>query len=314
MAGKDSGDTQVVGAGGPTMDLPDRAEVVIVGGGVRGVSIAYHLARAGWEDVLLLERHALTAGSTWHAAGLITAAGFADETTLWMSEYTRRLYQCLEDETGLATGFMPIGHIHVATTPARLEAMKREQAFQRGFGLETELISAAEVAEMWPMARTDDIVGAIYNPNDGRANPVDVTMSLARGARERGARIVEGVGVDGLVRDATRVTGVATAEGDIGADHVVLAAGMWTRPAAASQEAATRTAVLLGPVVQPRELKTLRIRLESYGARRTRSPFLGAQDGARFLVEFDHEPGGGADIADSSADRPHHRFLGSWRP
>ncbi|MET0911986.1 MAG: FAD-dependent oxidoreductase, partial [Acidimicrobiales bacterium] len=217
-----------------TSDLPDRAQVVIVGGGIIGTSIAYHLTKAGWTDVLLLERHQLTAGTTWHAAGLITSAGFTDETTLWMSEYSRDLYERLEAETGLATGFMKIGHLHLATSPQRLEAMRREHAFQSGFGIESHLIGAAEVAEMWPMARVDDVLGAIYNPNDGRANPVDVTMSLARGARDGGARIIQGVGVSALRVTDGRVTGVDTDRGPVEAEHVVLACGMWTRELAAA--------------------------------------------------------------------------------
>ena len=217
-----------------TGDLPQRAQVVIVGGGVIGTSIAYHLTKVGITDVLLLERHQLTAGTTWHAAGLITSAGFTDETTLWMAEYSRDLYERLESETGFATGFMKIGHLHLATSPQRLEAMRREHAFQTGFGVESHLISAAEVAEMWPMARVDDVLGAIYNPNDGRANPVDVTMSMARGARDGGARIVQGVGVSGLRVTDGRVTGVDTDRGPVEADQVVLACGMWTRDLAAA--------------------------------------------------------------------------------
>ena len=217
-----------------TQDLPQRAQVVIVGGGVIGTSIAYHLTKVGVTDVLLLERHQLTAGTTWHAAGLITSAGFTDETTLWMAEYSRDLYERLEEETGFATGFMKIGHLHLATSPPRLEAMRREHAFQTGFGVESHLISAAEVAEMWPMARVDDVVGAIYNPNDGRANPVDVTMSMARGARDGGARIVQGVGVSGLRVTGGRVTGVDIDRGPVEADQVVLACGMWTRDLAAA--------------------------------------------------------------------------------
>src|SRR5690349_13389472 len=218
---------------GDGSEVPDRAQIVVVGGGIIGTSIAYHLTRAGRTDVCLLERHQLTAGTTWHAAGLITSAGFTDETTLWMSEYSRRLYQRLEAETGLATGFLPIGHLHLATTPHRVEAMRREHAFQAGFGIESEVISAAEVADLWPMARVDDVLGAVWNPNDGRVNPVDVTMSLARGARDGGARIEQGVGVTGLRVVDGRVVGVDTDRGPVEAEQVVLACGMWTRDLAA---------------------------------------------------------------------------------
>ncbi len=211
----------------------DRAQVVVVGGGVIGTSIAYHLTKVGVRDVLLLERHQLTAGTTWHAAGLITSAGFSDETTLWLSEYSRDLYERLEAETGLATGFLRIGHLHLATTPPRLEAMRREHAFQSGLGIESEIVSADEVARHWPMAKVDDVLGAVWNPNDGRANPVDVTMSLARGARDGGARIRQGVAVSGLRVVDGRVVGVETDEGPVEAEQVVLACGMWTRDLAA---------------------------------------------------------------------------------
>jgi len=212
----------------------DRAQVVVVGGGVIGTSIVHHLTSAGVGDVLLLERHQLTAGTTWHAAGLITSAGFSDETTLWMAEYSRQLYQRLEAETGLATGFLPIGHLHLATTPQRLEAMRREHAFQVGFGIESEVVSAEEVARHWPMAMVDDVLGAVWNPNDGRANPVDVTMALARGARDGGARIEQGVSVTGLRVDDGRCVGVETDRGPVEAEQVVLACGMWTRELAAT--------------------------------------------------------------------------------
>src|SRR5450631_1533288 len=141
--------------------LPSRARVVVVGGGVIGTSIAYHLVQLGWTDVLLLEQHRLTAGTTWHAAGLVTTAGFTEETTLWMSLYSRRLYQQLEAQTGLSTGFMKIGHLHLATSAHRLEAMRREQAFQRGFGVESHELSPAELKAKWPLARVDDVLGAM---------------------------------------------------------------------------------------------------------------------------------------------------------
>ena len=206
--------------------LPERAHVVVIGGGVIGASVAYHLTRLGWEDVLLLERDRLTSGTTWHAAGLITSAGMADETSLWMSRYSRDLYERLEAETGLATGFRPIGHISLATTPARLEALRREAAFARGFGVDDHEISPTEVAAMWPFARTDDVLAGFLVADEGRANPVDVCMSLARGARNRGARVVEGVAVTGVRTSAGRVTGVVTDRGTVETEHVVNCAGM----------------------------------------------------------------------------------------
>ncbi len=210
-------------------DLPGRARVVVVGGGVIGASVAYHLTRLGWDDVLVLERDRLTSGTTWHAAGLITSAGMADETSVWMSRYSRDLYERLESETGLSTGFRPIGHISLATTPARLEALRREAAFARGFGVDDHEISPAEVAALWPFARTDDVLAGFLVADEGRANPVDVCMSLARGARDRGARVVEGVAVTGVRTVAGRVTGVVTDRGTVETEHVVNCAGMWAR-------------------------------------------------------------------------------------
>ncbi len=209
--------------------IPDQARVVIVGGGVIGASIAYHLGKLGWRDVVLLERRELTAGTTWHAAGLITSAGMASETLLWMARYTRDLCVSLEAETGQATGFRPIGHIHLATTPQRLETLRREAAFVRGFGVVNEEISAAEFAGFWPAAKTDDVLAGFYVPDEGRANPADLTQAFARGARMNGARIIEGVTVTGIAQANGYVTGVETDQGPIKAEFVVNAAGMWGR-------------------------------------------------------------------------------------
>ena len=214
--------------------LPDRARVVIVGGGAIGTSIAYHLTKLGWRDVVLLERRQLTAGTTWHAAGLITSAGMATETLLWMSRYTRDLCTTIEAETGQATGFRPIGHLHLATTAQRLEALRREAAFVRGFGVDDQEISAGEFGRMWPAARTDDVLAAFHVPDDGRVNPADLTMAYAKGARMGGARIIEGVAATGVTAERGRVTGVVTDQGTIKADYVVNAAGMWAREVGAA--------------------------------------------------------------------------------
>jgi len=202
---------------------------VIVGGGVTGCSIAYHLAHLGWTDVVLLEQHALTAGTTWHAAGLITSAGMTDETSLYFSRYSRELYARLEAETGHATGFRAVGHISLATTPQRQEALRREAAWMHGFGVEDTEISAAEIAAMWPLARTDDVLSGFYVADEGRADPVGVATSLAKGARQRGVLIVEGVAATGVVTSDHRVTAVVTEAGHIETDVVVNAAGMWAR-------------------------------------------------------------------------------------
>jgi len=210
-------------------DLPARARVVVVGGGVIGCSVAYHLSALGVADVVLIERHDLTAGTTWHAAGLITSAGMVDETSLWMSRYSRDLYTRLEAETGHSTGFRPIGHLHLATTPQRLETLRRERAFQRGFGVDNVEISAAEVAELSPITAVDDILAASYVADEGRADPVGVATALSKGATARGVTIVKGVSVTGLRSDNGRVTAVVTDAGAVECETVVLAAGLWSR-------------------------------------------------------------------------------------
>ena len=209
--------------------VPGRAQVVIVGGGVTGCSIAYHLAHLGWTDVVLLEQHQLTAGTTWHAAGLITSAGMTDETALFFSRYSRDLYTRLEQETGHSTGFRAVGHISLATTPQRREALRREAAWMHGFGVEDVEISPGELAGMWPLARTDDVLSAFYVADEGRADPVGVATALAKGARQLGVRVVEGVAATGVQIRRKRVTAVLTEAGPIETEIVVNAAGMWAR-------------------------------------------------------------------------------------
>jgi heterotetrameric sarcosine oxidase gamma subunit len=213
----------------PTPALPERARVVVVGGGVIGTSVAYHLAHMGCSDVVLLERSRLTSGTTWHAAGLMVTFGSTSETSTEMRRYTRDLYARLEAETGLATGLRQVGFIEVATDPGRLEEYRRVSAFNRYCGVDVEEISPGEVKELFPLARTDDILAGFYVADDGRVNPVDVTMSLAKGARMQGVRIVEGVAVTGFLRRGKAVAGVRTEQGDIECEFVVNCAGMWAR-------------------------------------------------------------------------------------
>jgi len=209
--------------------LPDRARVVVVGGGIIGTSITYHLAHLGVRDIVLLERDRLTSGTTWHAAGLMATFGSTSETSTELRKYTRDLYLRLEAETGLATGMRQVGLIELAIEAGRLEEYRRVAAFNRHCGVEVHEISAREVAELWPLARTDDVLAGFYIPADGRVNPVDVTMSLAKGARQHGARIIEGVPATGFLTKAGAVTGVRTPLGDIEAEYVVNCAGMWAR-------------------------------------------------------------------------------------
>lgn len=209
--------------------LPSQAQVVIIGGGVIGCNVAYHLTKLGWKDVVLLERKELTSGTTWHAAGLVVSGGATDDTLLWMTRYSRDLYNQLEKETGLTTGFRPVGYLQIASTPGRLEAYRREMDFVRNLGVDKRLVTPSEIKQLFPLLKTDDLLAGFYTADEGRANPVDVTMSVAKGARMGGARILEGVKVTGIRQKNGYVTGVVTEFGEIAAEYVVNCAGMWGR-------------------------------------------------------------------------------------
>ena len=208
--------------------LPSHARVVIIGGGIVGCSVAYHLARRGCTDVLLLERRRLTCGTTWHAAGLLGQLRATHNLTR-LAQYTTELYAGLERETGQATGFRQCGSMAVAASEARLEELKRGASMARCFGLEVQILSPGAARERWPLLSTDGLRGAVFLPKDGQTNPVDTTQALARGARAAGARIVENLAVTGIRTARGRVTGVVTAEGEVAADAVVNCAGMWAR-------------------------------------------------------------------------------------
>ena len=212
--------------------IPDRAEVVVVGGGIIGCSIAYHLTRRGITDVTVLEQGTLTCGTTWHAAGLVSQLKSSHSLTK-LATYSARLFEELEDETGQATGYRTPGSISVADNEERWEEILRGATMAEGVGVETRVIDLDEAAERWPLMRTDDLVGALYIPHDGVASPVDTTVALAKGARARGATVVEGVSVTDLTTKDGAITGVVTEQGTIEADVVVLATGMWTRHLAA---------------------------------------------------------------------------------
>jgi 4-methylaminobutanoate oxidase (formaldehyde-forming) len=209
--------------------LPKEARVVVVGGGVIGCSVAYHLAHMGCSDVLLLERDRLTSGTTWHAAGLMVTFGSLSETSTEMRKYTRDLYARLEEETGQSTGFKPVGFIELAADRDRLEEYRRVSAFNRYCGVDVHEISPSEVKRLFPLARTDDILAGFYVKEDGRVNPVDGTMAIAKGARLKGATLREGVAVTGLLTRGRTVTGVTTTQGDVQAEIVVNCTGMWAR-------------------------------------------------------------------------------------
>jgi glycine cleavage system aminomethyltransferase T/glycine/D-amino acid oxidase-like deaminating enzyme len=208
--------------------LPSRARAVIIGGGVIGTSVAYHLAALGWRDVLLLEQGQLSCGTTWHAAGLVGQLR-ASEAVTRLVQYSTRLYERLETETGQATGFRRCGALTVARTADRMEMLRRTAATAEAYDIECELLSPAAAAARYPIMDVTGLEGAIWLPGDGRADPVDLTAAFARGARQQGARIVERVRVTGITTGGGRVTGVRTDHGDVEAEVVVNCAGQWAK-------------------------------------------------------------------------------------
>ncbi|MFT7645713.1 MAG: glycine cleavage system aminomethyltransferase T/glycine [Candidatus Poriferisodalaceae bacterium] len=210
-------------------ELPDRAEVVIIGGGIVGASVAYHLVKRGVSDVLVLEQGQLTGGTTWHAAGLVSQLKSSYSLTK-LAEYSARLFDELEGETGQATGYRSPGSIAVAADEERWQELLRGVSMASTVGVEIRQMELDEVSEMWPLINRDDLVGALYIPKDGQTSPVDTTMALIKGARAGGAKVVEGVSVERVLKDGDRVVGVEMDDGrTIESDVVVMAAGMWTR-------------------------------------------------------------------------------------
>jgi sarcosine dehydrogenase len=212
-------------------DLPKNAQVVIVGGGIVGCSVAYHLAKRGVET-LLLERHQLTAGSTWHAAGLVGQLRTNANITRLLG-YSVELYQKLEAETGYATGWKRNGGLRLACNADRWIEVKRQATTARSFGLDMQLMSAAEAKRLWPLMDVGDVVGAAFLPTDGQANPSDITQALAKGARLAGAWLVEGVGVTEIIVEDGAVRGVVTNQGAVSCEKLVLCGGLWTQRLAA---------------------------------------------------------------------------------
>ncbi|WVT75644.1 FAD-dependent oxidoreductase (plasmid) [Sinorhizobium chiapasense] len=209
-------------------EFPTQAQVVIVGGGIIGCSVAYHLTKLGWRDVILLEQGQLSGGTTWHAAGLVGQLRSQANMT-GLIKYSTKLYSELEAETGLATGWKNCGSLSVARSAERMTVLKRTAASARAQGVEIEVISPREAQDLWPVMAIDDLVGAVWLPGDGKANPTDLTQSLAKGARSRGARIFERVRVTGISVRNGAVTAVETDRGAITAEIVVNCAGQWAR-------------------------------------------------------------------------------------
>jgi len=211
--------------------LPTHARTVIIGGGVVGCSIAYHLAREGRKDIVVLERSKLTSGTTWHAAGLVRRLR-PSATLTKLINYSIDLYKELETETGQQTGFIQTGSLSIATHEDRLTTLKRQVSLGRAFGLEAEVIDAKRTGELWPLIRTDDVIGAVWSPADGRVNPSDVALALSKGAKARGVSIFEDTRVTGLRKTGGRVSAVEVGDHVIEADEVVIACGLWSREVA----------------------------------------------------------------------------------
>tara|TARA_B100000686_G_scaffold28767_2_gene29044 strand:+ start:1434 stop:3881 length:2448 start_codon:yes stop_codon:yes gene_type:complete len=210
------------------VDFPDQAQIVIIGGGVVGCSVAYHLAELGVSDVVLLERKSLTSGTTWHAAGLVGQLRATQNLTR-LAQYTTNLYAELEHLTGQATGFRQNGSLSLATDSERFEELKRGASMASCFGLEVEVVSPQEALDLYPIMSIENIVGAVFLPRDGQTNPTDTTQALARGARDKGVRIFEGINVESFEKEGGRIAAVITNRGRIACETAVNCAGMWGR-------------------------------------------------------------------------------------
>ena len=213
-------------------NLPSSAKVVVIGGGVAGCSVVYHLAKYGWKDVILLERDQLTSGTTWHAAGLVGQIG-ASATITKFRKYSLDLYKQLEKETELSTGLKQNGAVTVATTTSRLEELKRQATTAQLFDVEANILNPSEIQKLYPIINTDNIIGGVHMPLDGQADPVGVTNVLAKAAKMQGAKIIENCPVKKILVKKNKIVGVETEEGKIDCEYIVLATGMWSRQLAA---------------------------------------------------------------------------------
>lgn len=216
--------------GGET--LPSHASIVVIGGGVMGCSTLYHLAQNGVSDAILLERNQLTSGTTWHSAAQVRALRSTKNLTD-LIKYSISLYSRLEEETGQATGWINKGSLSIATGPERLTHIRRQEALAHLFDVRATSISAGEAKERWPLMNADDVVGAVWSPDDGRVSPSDLCAALVKGAKSRGARVFEETGVTGIQTRAGKITGVETTAGLVKCDAVALCTGLWSRQAAA---------------------------------------------------------------------------------
>ncbi|MBT5926247.1 MAG: GcvT family protein [Verrucomicrobia bacterium] len=208
--------------------IPTTAQVVVVGGGIVGCSVAYHLTKLGFTDVVLLEQKALAGGTTWHAAGMVGRLRTSNSLTK-INQYSAELYAGLEAETGHSTGWQQVGSLVVASTKERMTQLYRTAAMAEYLGVQADIISATEAGEKWPLLKTDDLLGAVWLSGDGKVIPKETTLALAKGAQMRGAKICENVETLQILHRKGRVAGVETNQGSIEAEYVVLACGMWSR-------------------------------------------------------------------------------------
>ena len=212
----------------PSHPVPSTARVVIIGGGIAGTSVAYHLAKLGWTEVVLLEQNDIAAGTTWHAAGMVTRLRTSG-SMMKVNQATADLYGRLAAESGHDPHWRQVGSLVMARTPDRMTQIRRTTAMAGYLGVQSEIITGRDVTARWPVVRGDDLVGAAWIPDDGRVNPADAAIALSKAAAARGVKIVTGVRVTDLLHKAGRVAGVTTQHGTVTAELVVLCGGMWSR-------------------------------------------------------------------------------------
>lgn len=211
--------------------LPSHASVVVIGGGIMGCSTLYHLAKMGVSDAVLLERNKLTSGTTWHSAAQVRALRHSQNLTR-MIQYSVDLYSQLEKETGQNVGWIQKGSLSIATTADRLTHVKRQEALAHAYGIDAQSISAEEAKERWPLMNAEDVLGAVWSPDDGRVSPSDVCAALVKGAKSLGAKIFEDTGVTGILTKNGKICGVETTQGTVSCDSIALCAGLWSREVA----------------------------------------------------------------------------------
>ena len=209
-------------------NIPTSAKVVVIGGGIAGCSVAYHLTEFGWNDIVLLERDQLTSGTTWHAAGLLGQVG-ASATITKLRNYSLNLYKKLQEETGIETGLKQNGSLTVATDTDRLEELKRQATFAQRFNIQVDEVNIDKITELYPLINTKDIVGGIYIPKDGQADPIGITNVLAKAAKKNGVKFFENCPVKKILTKNGSIIGVDTIYGKIQCEYIVLATGMWSR-------------------------------------------------------------------------------------